>query len=233
MLTELAVWAGFDFVIVDCEHGVVDEQAHLASLQVLTGSSAFAIVRVRAGDLGAVSRYLDLGAPAIMMPNVQSAAEAKGFVAAANFAPAGTRSSTGNAMRGARYGLGAPLSSDAPLLFAMVEGRRALAQITAIVATPGLAGIVIGPYDLSADLGCQNNFEASAYTEAFAAIESAALQAGLILGTSAHPGFPLRRLLDAGHRLLITSVDVLALRDGLRAQLAAAREVGHDSGANG
>ena len=93
-LTELAVWSGYDFVILDCEHGIVDEPAHIACLQVISGSPAFAAVRLRPGDFGSVGRYLDFGADAILMADVQTPEEAARFAAAATFGPQGTRSST-------------------------------------------------------------------------------------------------------------------------------------------
>jgi 2-keto-3-deoxy-L-rhamnonate aldolase RhmA len=222
-LTELAVWSGYDFVILDGEHGIADEPAHLACLQVISGSDAFAAVRVQPGNFGAVGRYLDLGADAILMPDVQTAADAAAFVAAATPGPKGTRSSTGSA-RVSRYGLGR-LAEQPPLLLAMIEGKQAATRIAAIAATPGLGGFVIGPSDLSADLECANDFSTPAYTSAFAQIEKAAAGAKLLIGTKPHPGFPLEKLLGAGHRFIIVAADINILRDGYRAQLAAARGV--------
>ncbi len=222
-VTELAVWSGFDFVVVDCEHGIIDEPAHVASLQVISGSEAFAVVRVRPGDVGAISRYLDFGAAGILMPNVRTPAEATALVAAATYGPKGTRSSTGSALRAARYGLGPQTDPAPPLLLAMIESAQGVENIGAIAQTPGLDGLVIGPYDLSADLGCANDFSAAAYTRAFTEIERAAARTGRLLGSAAFPGFPVQRLLSAGHRFIVASVDTLALRDGFRSHLAAAR----------
>jgi 4-hydroxy-2-oxoheptanedioate aldolase len=220
-LTELAVWSGFDFVIIDSEHGVADEAAHLACLQVVSGTDAFAAVRVPAGNFGAVGRYLDLGADAILMPDVRSAEDAGTFVAAATTGPNGTRSSTGSA-RASRYGLGR-LSDQSPLLLAMIEGRMAAEGVGGIIATPGIGGLVIGPSDLSADLGCPNDFTNPAYTQAFSHVERCAANARLVFGTKPHPGFELERLLAAGHRFIIAAADITTLRDGFRAQLAAVR----------
>jgi 2-keto-3-deoxy-L-rhamnonate aldolase RhmA len=219
-LTELAVWSGFDFVILDGEHGIADEPAHLACLQVVAGTDAFAAVRVPAGNFGAVGRYLDLGADAILMPDVRSGADAAAFVAAATTGPTGTRSSTGSA-RTSRYGLGR-LSDQPPLLLAMIEGQKAVERIAAIIATPGIDGLVIGPSDLSADLGRPNDFANAAYAQAFRHVERSAADARLVFGTKPHPGFELWRLLAAGHRFIIAAADVTTLRDGYRAQLAAA-----------
>src|SRR5258707_4160078 len=57
-IAELAVLCGFDFIILDCEHGVIDEGAHLACLQVISAGGAFAAVGARAEDFVAVARYL-------------------------------------------------------------------------------------------------------------------------------------------------------------------------------
>jgi 4-hydroxy-2-oxoheptanedioate aldolase len=217
-LTELAVWSGFDFVILDCEHGIVDEQAHLASLQVISGSNAFGVVRIRPGDLHAVGRYLEFGAAGIVLPDVQTAEEAAAFVSAATYGPSGTRSSTGTGTRASRYGLPAP-APEPPLLLALIEGARAAQNIEEIASTPGLSGVLIGSHDLSADLGDAGNYSTSRYHETFEQIERAAQRAGLILGSGVHPGFPMQRLLDAGHRFMVSSVDFLALRDGFRVHL--------------
>jgi 4-hydroxy-2-oxoheptanedioate aldolase len=221
-LTELAVWCGYDFIILDCEHGIVDEAAHVACLQVVSNSGAFAAVRVRPKDFGSVGRYLDFGADAILLPDVQTPADAVAFVSAATYGPRGNRSSTRSA-RTSRYGLGAPAAETAPLLLAMIEGNRALADLAAIAATPGIGGFIVGPNDLSADLGCPFDFSAAAYSTAFRKIEQTAANAQLLMGTIAHPHYPTERLLAAGHRFIIVSSDVAITRDGYKLQLAAAR----------
>jgi 4-hydroxy-2-oxoheptanedioate aldolase len=223
VVTEIAVWSGYDFVILDCEHAIHDEAAHLAALQVISGSSAFAMVRVRPGDLSAVGRYLDFGADGILMPDVKSPAEAQAFVAAAKHAPDGTRPMTGGSARATRYGLADSEVAERPLLVAMIESGQAVATITAIAATPGLDGLVIGPYDLAADLGTPQEFSSPAYREAFAQIERTAIENGLLLGSRIHPGFPIERLLSGGHRFILVAGDIMALRDGYRAHLEAVR----------
>lgn len=222
-ISELCVWSGLDFVLIDCEHGVIDETAHLACLQVIAGAGGMSIVRVRAGDLAAVGRYLDFGADAIFMPDVQSAAHAAAFVAAGTFGPEGSRSTTGGGVRARRYGLPQTSPSPRPGLFALIESRSAVEDIEAIAATRGLDGLVVGPNDLSADLGCAGDFANPDYGKAFSRVEAAARSAGLVLGSRPHPGYSVERLVDAGHRLILLGADVGALREGLGAMLAAAR----------
>lgn len=222
VLTEIAVLSGYDFIILDLEHGVLDEPSLLASLQVISRSAAFAVVRVRPRDFGAVGRYLDFGADGILLPDVCSAADAQMFVTAATHGPRGSRSSSGSA-RARGYGLGGRADSGSPLLLAMIEGAEAVSKIDAIVATPGLDGVVIGPHDLAADLGIDNDFSTPVYQDAFIRVEEAATRAGILLGSRAHPGFPIERLLVAGHSFILASADVSALRDGYRVHLEAAR----------
>jgi 4-hydroxy-2-oxoheptanedioate aldolase len=221
-LTELAVWSGYDFVILDREHGEVDEAAHLSSLRALSGSSALIGVRVRSADYTNVGRYLDFGADVIVMPDVQSATEAAQFVAAGTAGPRGTRSSS-RAVRAVRYGLDTSDQARAPLLWATIESATGVAAVADIAETPGLCGVIVGPSDLSADLGCPYEFTSSSYTRAIAVIEQALQAARLPMGTIVHPGFPVERLLAAGHRLIIVTADVAIVREGLATQLAAAR----------
>jgi len=229
-LTELAVWSGYDFIILDCEHGIVDEAAQVACLQVISGSHAFAAVRVRPGDFGSVGRYLDFGADAILMADVQTPEDAARLVAAATFGPHGTRSST-KSTRAARYGLTAIKDIAPPLLLATIESKRAVGNIAAIAATPGIGGLIVGPSDLSADLGSPFEFSTPAYTSAFTQIEQGAASARLHLGTIAHAGYSVDRLLNAGHRLIIVTADIAVMREGYGSHLAAARS--HVSNARG
>ena len=135
-LSELAVWCGYDLVILDCEHGVVDEAAQLACLQVVSHSGAVCGVRLRPEDFAAVGRYLDWGADAILMADVKSLDVAAAFVAAATPGPQGTRSSTGSS-RAKRYGLPGGRARPRPLLLALIESGEAVEGVEAIARTPG------------------------------------------------------------------------------------------------
>jgi len=222
MLTEIALWSGFDFVVLDREHALVDEVSQLASIQLTTASAAFMMVRLRANEFAAVGRYLDIGVDGILMPDIRTVGDAQALAAAATHGPNGTRSSTGGGARAQRYGIdqGARLK---PLLIAMIESAQGIRSVDDILATEGIDGVVIGPHDLAADLNSAGDFSTSAYIQAFASVEAAAGRHGKILGTRTHPGFPLERLLKAGHRFILASGDVAAIRDGFRQHLDAVR----------
>jgi 4-hydroxy-2-oxoheptanedioate aldolase len=194
--TEVAIRAGAEFVILDCEHGLADEAAHKASLLVLAKADAFSAIRVRPDDLDAVGSYAWLGADVILMPNIKSAAAAHAFVAASRD-PACVRKT-------------------APLLIAMIESKAAVAHIRDIAATPGLGGVVVGPNDLCADLGDGADFAAPVFQEALVAVERAAAEAAIVLGSGVYPGISVTRLLQGGHTFILAASDVGALEAGYR-----------------
>ena len=222
MLTEIAIWSGFDFVVLDCEHAIIDEVSQLASIQLTAASPAFMMVRLRANEFTAVGRYLDFGVDGILMPDVRTVGDAQAFVASATHGPAGTRSSTGGGARAQRYGMNHG-ARPKPLLIAMIEGVQGVRSVDGILATEGIDGVAIGPHDLAADLNSGGDFSSSAYVQAFESVEVAAGRHGKILGTRTHPGFPLDRLLKGGHRFILASGDVGAIRDGFRQHLDAVR----------
>jgi 4-hydroxy-2-oxoheptanedioate aldolase len=199
--TDVAIRAGAEFVILDCEHGFADEAAHKASLLVLAKADAFSAIRVRPDDLGAVGSYARLGADVILMPNIKSAAAAYAFVGAG------------------RDGCDADPASVrrmAPLLIAMIESRAAVAHIREIAATPGLGGVVVGPNDLCADFGDGADFSAPLFQDALVAVERAAAEAAIVLGSGVYPGISVSRLIQGGHTFILAASDVGALEVGYR-----------------
>lgn len=193
-ISDLAIRQGVDFVILDCQDGMFDDAALAACLGCLSRSSTLGAVRGRRCDVQSVAHYLALGASVVLMPEVDTAAEARAFVASAQAA-----------------------STPAPFLIAMIESGEGVANAAEIAATPGISGLVIGPQDLSADLGCANDFSAARYREAFAAVERAATGACKVLGSRAHAHFPLERLLDHRHTFILADSDRRMLADGLAA----------------
>src|ERR1700722_3895879 len=154
---ETALWCGFDFLVIDCEHGVVDEPAQLNVLRVVSNSQAFSLVRVRANDESAVSRYLDFGADGVMVPDIRSVEQARRFAFAAR-----KRWTVG--LRKDRYGLSAEGSSRAePLLLPLIESAQSVDQIEEIVGIEGVDGIIVGNGDLSTSLGVPGDFAAPTF----------------------------------------------------------------------
>src|ERR1700722_3597242 len=113
-LAEMAGMCGYDFLMVDCEHGVFSELDHVRSLQAIGSTDMAAIVRLAGHDPQALGRYLDMGVDGIIVPNVATAAQAKDLVRAMDYPPAGTRGFGAPAHRAARYGMDIAAHMKAP-----------------------------------------------------------------------------------------------------------------------
>jgi 2-keto-3-deoxy-L-rhamnonate aldolase RhmA len=216
-ITELAVWSGYDFVILDAEHGMLDEAAQLAGLRAMAATDSFAMVRVGAGDLDAIVRVLDWGAEGVMVANVKSAEEATRIVFAAN-----QRWSVG--LRVDRYGL-RPGGSSRPKAFiiALIESQEGVRAIDDILTVDGIEGIIIGPGDLSTDLGAPGDLTSAVFRAAVERVEGAARKKGRILGCKGTPQLTESTLIDRGYRLIIVDRDLPLIRDAFASALKAAK----------
>jgi 4-hydroxy-2-oxoheptanedioate aldolase len=224
-LSEMAGMCGYDFIILDGEHGVFDERDYFHALQTLAATDVFALVRLGSHDPQAVGRYLDFGADGIVVPNVSTAEQARALVRAIEYPPAGTR---GLAMhRATRWGLDLAAYMKAPrdraCLLLLIESALGVANIDDILAVDGVDGVFIGPFDLTADLGRPGDFTQPAYAEAVARIERAAAARDKMVGTGPHPGYPLEALAARGHRLLLLGGDVSLVRQAMTSQVTTAR----------
>ncbi|MBC7172569.1 MAG: aldolase, partial [Polyangiaceae bacterium] len=104
---EMIGWAGYDFVVVDAEHGSGDWSDHLALVRAAQGSGVAAIVRPPTGATEHLKRVIDIGADGILIPNVDAAAMARRFVDDLLYPPAGKRGAAVPMIRASRYGLNA------------------------------------------------------------------------------------------------------------------------------
>lgn len=154
-VAEVTAPAGYDWVLIDMEHSPNDYQSVLGQLQVFAATDTTAIVRVEWNDTVAVKRLLDLGAPGILFPMIQSVAEAEKAVAATRYPPRGVRGVAG-ATRATKFGRVTNYVSaieDETTVLLQLETRAAVAQAEAIAAVDGVHGIFFGPGDIAADIG--------------------------------------------------------------------------------
>lgn len=135
---------GFDFVVVDTQHGPIGDDALLPMLQALSATGTHALVRVPQHGDGPISRALDRGAAGVIVPLVDTAEQARAAVAACHYPPAGVRS-----YGPTRVGWQGRDTSAPGLCVVMVETRAAMAALPEIVAVDGLDGVFVGPSDLA------------------------------------------------------------------------------------
>ena len=185
LTAEMAGQAGFDWVLIDLEHGAGDRQELLLQLQALESTPAAPIVRIAWNDAVLFKRVLDLGVSGIMVPYVQSPEEAQRAVAAMRYPPAGVR---GVASMNRACGFGAGFdeyfkSANSKLLtLVQIETAAAVDHAEEIAAVDGVDVLFVGPMDLSVSMGISCQWDHPALRAAFATVVSACRNAGKAAG---------------------------------------------------
>jgi 4-hydroxy-2-oxoheptanedioate aldolase len=161
LLTELFGYSGFDFQILDMEHGTYDLGSVADGIRAAEGAGCSPLVRVPGRNPFVIQPVLDAGAHGVVVPQVQSAADAREIVAQMLFAPEGTRGYN-PFTRVSQYSPPAALPAGKldnafPFLCLIIETENAFAEIDQILAIPRLDGIYLGVYDLSMALGLNGN----------------------------------------------------------------------------
>ena len=216
---EIAGHAGFDWLVIDGEHGPNDLRSILAQLQALQGSPSEPVVRLPVGESWMIKQFLDIGARTLLVPMVDSAEEAEALVRAVRYPPQGVRGMGAGIARASRFntipGYVAKASHDICLLV-QAETRAAIADLERIAAVDGIDGIFIGPADLAADMGFPGDLEAA---EVQAAIESAIatiIKAGKPAGILTFNEALNRRYLDLGATFVAVGADVTEFSSALQ-----------------
>lgn len=222
---ELVALAGFDFVVLDMEHGPYTLESIRSALLAAGVHRLPAIVRVPAASPSMVGAALDIGADGVLVPQVGSARAAEGVVTAARFAPLGGRGSN-PWVRAARFAGGPQWltdSNDRTLVMVMVEGVAAVHDIDQIVAVPGLDAVFLGPVDLSHALGVPGQPEHPKVLAALAEAADRAARAGVAVAVFAPDPARAQMWLARGLQLVACAVDSRMILDGLRQIRQAAR----------
>jgi 4-hydroxy-2-oxoheptanedioate aldolase len=216
---------GYDALTVDCQHGMMGFDAALQMLQAISSTPAVPLVRPSANDPAEMMRWLDAGAYGLICPMISTPAQAEAFVSACRYPPTGSRSF--GPARGLLYGGADYLAhaDEAVLTLAMIETAEGLANLHAILATPGLDGIYVGPNDLALALGCAPQAESDdpVMVEAVERIRAACEAAGLISGIFCSGGAGAARRIAEGFDLVTPGNDAMMLKAAAAQALDAAR----------
>lgn len=216
---ELAGHAGFDWLVIDGEHGPNDLRSILAQLQALQGTPSEPVVRLPVGETWMVKQALDIGARSLLIPMVDSAEQAEALVRAVRYPPTGIRGMGAGIARASRFSTIGDYMTEARdeiCLVVQAETRAAIADIERIAAVEGIDGVFIGPADLAADMGFPGNFGAP---EVQAAIEqgiAAILKAGKPAGILTFDETLNHRYLELGATFVAVGADVAVFSAALR-----------------
>ncbi len=226
----LAAATGHDYMFIDMEHGAftVQEATQLCIAALPTGMAP--IVRVCAGALDEATRLLDNGALGIVVPHVDTPAQAAGAVDAFRYPPAGHRSWGGPA---AIYGYDTPHVAEAQraindeiLVVVMLESPEAIANADAIAAVPGVDVLHIGSFDLTSAMGIAGQMGHPKLVDAYERVAAACRRHGKILGMGGiNDEADAARYIGMGARFLGSGSDHGYLVAGARAQVALLRRL--------
>ncbi|WP_353476044.1 HpcH/HpaI aldolase/citrate lyase family protein (plasmid) [Salipiger sp. H15] len=218
---ELCAHAGFDWLVIDGEHGPNGLRDVLAQLRAV-GSTTHPVVRVRDDNRAGIKQMLDLGAQTILIPMIESAAQAREAVRSVLYPPEGVRGIGAALARASAYGhvpgyLEA--ANEQVCLLLQVESRAGLAALDEILAVPGVDGVFVGPADLAADMGHLGRPGApevqQAVRGALARIRAAGRAAGILTSDQRLA----KGYLEDGVDFLAVGSDVGVLSAGLRSLL--------------
>jgi 2-dehydro-3-deoxyglucarate aldolase len=177
---EIMARAGFDWLVIDMEHSVIELSEAQQMIQAIDAAGVPAIVRLTSNDINLIKRVMDAGAHGIMVPNVNSREDAERAVAATYYSPRGNRGvglaraqGYGTSCQGYRKWL-----DENAVVIVMIEHIDGVNVVDEILAVDGVDGYMIGPYDLSSSLGVPGNFEDPHVVGAIKRIREAGEKAG-------------------------------------------------------
>ena len=212
--------AGFDFVILDCEHGGWDFDSLDTGITACEEGGASPLVRTPGADPFFIQRVLDLGAHGVVVPQVADATAAARAIAMAHFAPLGTRGYN-PFTRGGRYGI-APqpkLERGWPFTCVMIESPAAAAHLERIVALPDLDLVYLGVFDYSVALGVPGVVDDPRVESFIRDATQIARSAGKAVGTTAMNRAQTERLVEVGVNVLLYGTDTWLVGGAARAGL--------------
>lgn len=222
-LVECAGYAGYDFVLLDMEHGPGGFEQLQNLIRAANVAKIMPVVRVPRGSDIYINRALDVGAGAILIPQIESAAQAAAVVSAAKFSPAGTRGTcrfTRSACYGANGGENYFKAAQNTMVMIQAEGEKAIENIDEILDVDGIDVVFIGPYDLSASLGIIGQIEHPKICNAIRKIVQKAADKGIKLGCFADDAAMARRWRNLGIRFIGYSCDMHIFLEGARRDIA-------------
>jgi 2-dehydro-3-deoxyglucarate aldolase len=213
-VAEIMGQAGYDWVAVDLEHGAVAVHQLPDLFRALELGNTLPMARIANGQPKDCKQALDAGAGGIIVPMIESAAQLIAVRDACRWPPAGKRGvGFSRANLFGKHFEAYREEAQAPLLVAMIEHHRAVAELEAILAVEGLDAILIGPYDLSASMGLTAQFDHTDFCATIEKIRTLAADRAISAGVHVVAPSPeqLQQRLNEGYRFIAYSIDAVML----------------------
>jgi len=226
-LVEMIGFIGYDYVIIDAEHGVPDLETCEHMIRAAEASGTTPVVRIAENQQQNILRYLDAGAMGVQIPMVNTADDAESVVRSVFYPPKGRRGLAG--VRASRYGIGmttadyVDMANQELLVIIQIETTQAVASAQAICATSGVDIVFVGPSDLSSSMGFSGQPTHPQVMRAIESVGKLAQASGKAAGTIARDASAYEHWRSAGFQYLATGVTNI-VHSGGGALLAACRE---------
>jgi 4-hydroxy-2-oxoheptanedioate aldolase len=210
ILVEVLGHLGFDFYIIDGEHGAISAANAEELVRACEVGGLTPLARVRSNDPKLILQFLDAGVMGIMMPGMKHAEDVRELVKAVKYPPIGDRGL--GPIRAADYMLKMPQSqyvsfaNEQTLVLPQIEDIEAIENLPAMVKVPGVDGFIIGPRDLAMSMGFTDGPKHPEVDKEIDQIFEVVRSAGLIVGTVASTGSQAKTLIDRGAQLILNSV---------------------------
>ena len=223
---ELCGRAGYDWLLIDLEHGAGTEADLPPMLMAVESTGTAAMVRVQSGERIRIGRALDQGATGVMIPRMQSAAEVAEAVTFLRYPPTGVR---GVALRTRGAGQGTVAHADVGQIndrivgIVQIELAGAVDEVDEIAATDGVDVLFVGPADLSHSLGVPGQFDSKPYVAAIERVLNACRAHGKSAGILIYDTAAVPTLVEQGFRFIGIGADGALVAAGAHAAISAVR----------
>lgn len=218
---------GYDFVMIDHEHGFGGLPDAVRQMQALQAFPPTQLMRVPWNDPVYIKRALDSGAEGVMIPFVQNAQEAAAAVEACMYPPAGIRGCAASAVRTSNFGLDSAeyiaKANGNLVIMLQIETEASISSIPEIAKVEGIDCLFIGPTDLSASIGKPMQYDDPEVKALLERAEKTVKDAGMKMGAVPHSGLDFQGLFDRGYDLVCGGSDIGHLRQGALGQVQAHR----------
>lgn len=224
-LPQLLVNSGAEFAMYCMEHTGLDYETLKNQIALCRGLPIVPLIRVPAGDYHFIARALDIGAMGVMVPMVETRAQAEHLVACTQYPPQGRRGAAfgfaHDDYAGGDIAAKIRIANERTLVIAMIETARGLENLDEIAATPGLDVLWLGHFDLTNFLGIPGQFDHPRYVEAVERIIAACRHNNLAPAFMAADEEWGRQYIAKGFRLIAAGLEQLMLQNAMKRQIDA------------
>lgn len=216
---EIAATCGFDWLLIDGEHGPNDVRSILAQLQAVAPYPVCPIVRAVEGTTANIKQLLDIGAHNLLIPMIESAEQASNMVAATRYPPKGNRGVGAALARSSRWlaveNYGADIEENICLIL-QIESQKGIDNLDEILEVSGYDAIFIGPSDLAASMGYPGQTDHEKVQQAISIASDKIKAAGKAIGTLSTEPSMIKTYANLGATFIAIGVDTLSYAESAR-----------------